>query len=206
MNVLLVNVLLAFILFMSQSNMSSPVNCKADTYSTDSGENDSQRLEKAIEYFQSGKYHEALIIFRSLNTKYKLNPRFVAYLGVCYYYDWDYAEAALCLDSVMPQLEKLAPHERSVYYFLSAESHFNIKEYGKAISPYEKTLNVAFDNEKGDINYRLGFCHLYEGDKATARECFESADAYYQKFGTSRQNSGRIHQVKNMIKGLSGEH
>ena len=50
---------------------------------------DSELLGKAIEYFQSGKFHEALLLFDKLDNRYKLNPRFRAFLAVCYYYDWD---------------------------------------------------------------------------------------------------------------------
>ena len=50
----------------------------------------SQLLTRAIEYFQSGKYHEALLLFQRLDNKYKLNARFQGYIGVCYFYDGDY--------------------------------------------------------------------------------------------------------------------
>ena len=43
------------------------------------------QLTKAIEYFQSGKYHEALLLFLRLDNAYKLNPRFQGYIGVCYF-------------------------------------------------------------------------------------------------------------------------
>ena len=45
---------------------------------------DSQKLGMALDYFQSGKYHEALLVFQKLGQDYRLNPRFVAYTGVCY--------------------------------------------------------------------------------------------------------------------------
>ena len=50
---------------------------------------DSELLGKAIDYFQSGKFHEALLLFEKLDQKYKLNPRFRAFIGVCYFYDWN---------------------------------------------------------------------------------------------------------------------
>ncbi|MBR4240577.1 MAG: hypothetical protein IKQ03_14415, partial [Prevotella sp.] len=43
--------------------------------------NDSEMLGKAIEYFQSGKFHEALLLFANLDKRYKLNPRFRAFLA-----------------------------------------------------------------------------------------------------------------------------
>ena len=46
---------------------------------------DAEQLGRAMEYFSSGKYHEALLLFQKLDDEYELNPRFKAYLGVCYY-------------------------------------------------------------------------------------------------------------------------
>ena len=51
---------------------------------------DAEELGKALEYFTSAKYHEALLIFQRLDKEYKLNERFKAYIGLCYYHDWDY--------------------------------------------------------------------------------------------------------------------
>ena len=122
---------------------------------------DSERLGMAIEYFQSGKYHEALLLFEQLDKAYTLNPRYHGYMGVCYYYEWEYEEACKYLDEAMPQLEVFAPHERSVYYYVAGESHFQLKQYAAAIPYFEKALTVCFENEKGDIHYRLGMCHMF---------------------------------------------
>lgn len=75
---------------------------------------DPVQLDKAIAYFTSAKYHEALLIFQRLDKRYKLNDRFRAYIGLCYYYEWDFKSAAQYLDEVIPRLGMLAPHERSV--------------------------------------------------------------------------------------------
>ena len=83
---------------------------------------DSELLGKAIEYFQSGKFHEALLLFDKLDNRYKLNPRFRAFLAVCYYYDWDDEKTCELLDSLIPQLEPFAPHERSIYHTTSRRS------------------------------------------------------------------------------------
>ena len=96
---------------------------------------DAEELGKALEYFTSAKYHEALLIFQRLDKEYKLNERFKAYIGLCYYHDWDYETAAKYLESVMPKLEVFAPHERSIYYYTTAESNYYLKKYKKAI-PY----------------------------------------------------------------------
>ena len=38
----------------------------------------SEQLGMALDYFSSGKYHEALLIFSRLDKQYNLNPRFHA--------------------------------------------------------------------------------------------------------------------------------
>ena len=92
-----------------------------------------EQLTHAMEYFSSGKYHEALLLFQKLDKKYDLNPRFHAYMGVCYYYDWEYKKACEYLDEAIPKLDAYAPHERSVYYYAAAESHFNLEQYAEAL-------------------------------------------------------------------------
>lgn len=162
---------------------------------------DSDRLGMALEYFQSGKYHECMLLLEKLDSQYRLNPRFRAYLGVCYFHEWDYARCAACIDSVLPDLAGLAPQELSVYYWADGESHFNLGEYRKAIPLYERMLLVCHDNERGDAYYRMGFCYMYEKEWQNARECFEGALAYYERFRTGDRKA-RIAQVSNMIEGL----
>ena len=101
---------------------------------------DTEQLGHALEYFSSGKYHEALLIFQKLDKDYKLNARFRAYIGLCYYYDWDYKNATKYLDEMIPQLGSLSPHELSVYYYANAESHFTLQEYEAAIPLFEGVL------------------------------------------------------------------
>lgn len=162
---------------------------------------DKDRLGMAIEYFQSGKYHEALLIFQDLDRKYKLSPRFRGYIGVCYYYEWNYEEACKYLDAMLPELEIFAPHERSVYYFSAASSHFQLKEYRAAIPLYEKMLTVCYDNEKPETFYQLGFCYMFIDDWFNARDCFVSALAYYTRFLNRPDQHARMQQIRNMIKG-----
>ena len=165
-------------------------------------ETDKDRLGMAIDYFQAAKYHEALLIFRQLDKDYELNPRIKAYMGVCHYYEWEYEEAVAILDPLLDQLEAFAPHERSVYYYSDAESHFQLGHYERAIPPYERTLNVCHADERGDILYRLGFCYLYQDDKPNAMEYFSSALAYYIAF-PSDQRRQQTAQLKHMIAGLA---
>ena len=68
---------------------------------------DSERLGMALEYFTSGKYHESLLILERLDKQYTLNERFHAYMGICYFHEWDYAKAITFLERAMPTLEVL---------------------------------------------------------------------------------------------------
>lgn len=163
---------------------------------------ESESLGKALEYFSSRKYHEALILFSRLDKKYSLNPRFKAYIGVCYYYEWDYENACKYLDKAIPELSSFAPHERSIYYYCDAESYFQLGKYKEAIPLYEQHLNVCFDNEKADALYRLGLCYMFNEDWANARDYFNSAIAFYKSFSNITPTlSARIKQAGNMMKG-----
>lgn len=179
--------------------MLRPTGAKSQTASSMP---DKDQLSIALEYFGSAKYREALNILSRLDKKYKLNPRFKAYIGVCHYYEWNYRQACQYLDSVMTDIEVYAPHERSVYYFSDAESHFNLAEYDKAIPLYEKMLNVCFDKEKGDAYFRLGFCYMQKEEWQNALDSLCSALLYYEKFGYPEDKQARVIQIQNMIKGI----
>ena len=155
----------------------------------------------ALEYFKSAKYHEALLILEKLDRQYNLNPRFHAYMGVCYYYEWLYEEACKYLDEAIPQLEGFAPHERSVYYYTDGESHFQLRQYAQAIPYYEKALTVCFENEKGDIYYRLGFCHLFAEKWEEAHVCFQAALDNYLLYRNTDDMTARITQTAHLMKG-----
>lgn len=164
------------------------------------GKADTQKLGMALDYFAGGKYHEALMMFLKLDKKYKLNPRFKAYIGICYYHEWEYAEACKYLDEAIPELDVYSPDERSVYYNAAAESHFELSQYDKAVPLYEKLTLVCRPKEKGDALFRLGFCYLFKEDKDKAAEYFKSALAYYNQF-PRKDRASRISQLENMIKG-----
>lgn len=163
---------------------------------------DKEQLKNALDYFSSSKYREALNILTRLDKKYKLNPRFKAYIGVCHFYEWNYKEACKYLDEAIKDIEVYAPHERSIYYFTDAESHFFLGEYIKAIPLYEKMLNVCFNNEKGDAFFRLGFCYIQLNENKVALDNLNSALLYYENFGFKNDKKARIVQIKNMIEGL----
>ena len=186
---------------------------------------DAELLARALDYFSSEKFHECLILLQPLNRRYKLNPRYRAYLAVCLYYEWEYAEAIRLFDEVIPQLQGLAPHELSLYYWMDAESYFALQQYDRALPLYEKMLPLCRDNEKPDAYYRMGFCHLFaaeasgasSSEKASgssessgssaeerkkAKECFELSLEGYLKYRNTPNEKARIAQIRHMIGGL----
>lgn len=166
---------------------------------------DSERLGMALEYFTSGKYHESLLILERLDKQYTLNERFHAYMGICYFHEWDYAKAITFLERAMPTLEVFAPHERSIYYYTTGESHFQLEHYAEAIPWYERTLTVCYDNEKAHINYRLGFCHMFLKDWERAASSYRASLAWYESYPQLEESRARIPQIKNMLKGCEHE-
>ena len=186
---------------------------------------DAEQLARALDYFSSEKFHECLILLQPLNRRYKLNPCYRAYLAVCLYYEWEYAEAIRLFDEVIPQLQGVAPHELSLYYWMDAESYFALQQYARALPLYEKMLPLCRDNEKPDAYYRLGFCHLFaaessgasSSEKASgssessgssaaerkkAKECFELSLEGYLKYRNTPNEQARIAQIRHMIGGL----
>lgn len=162
-------------------------------------------LDKAVAYFNSEKYHEALLIFQQLDKRYKLNDRFRAYIGLCYYNDWEYKSATKYLDEVTPRLTMLAPHERSVYYFANAESHFQLQEYKLAIPFYEQALTVCYDNEKGEIYYRLGLCYMFGSEWEKARDAYAHCEEFFRKYRSIPDVEARLTQAINMRKGCQAK-
>ena len=77
---------------------------------------DKDKLNKAVDYFQSGKYHESIILFKQLEKRFNLNYRFRAYMGVCYYYDHEYRLCDSIISSVSDKLEVFAPPELSLIH------------------------------------------------------------------------------------------
>ena len=162
-------------------------------------------LDKAVAYFNSEKYHEALLIFQQLDKRYKLNDRFRAYIGLCYYNEWEYKSATKYLDEVTPRLTMLAPHERSVYYFANAESHFQLQEYKAAIPFYEQALTVCYDNEKGEIYYRLGLCYMFGSEWKKARDAYAHCEEFFRKYRSIPDVEARLTQAINMRKGCQAK-
>lgn len=186
---------------------------------------DAEQLARALDYFASEKFHECLVLLQPLNRRYKLNPRYRAYLAVCLYYEWEYAEAIRLFDEVLPQLQGLAPHELSLYYWMDAESNFALQQYARALPLYGKMLPLCRDNEKPDAYYRMGFCHLFAAESSgasssekvsgssenseasnverkKAKECFELSLEGYLKYRNTPNEKARIAQIRHMLGGL----
>lgn len=186
---------------------------------------DAEQLARALDYFSSEKFHECLMLLQPLNRRYKLNPRYRAYLAVCLYYEWEYAEAIWLFDEVLPQLQGVAPHELSLYYWMDAESYFALQQYDRALPLYGKMLPLCRDNEKPDAYYRMGFCHLFAAESSEAsssekvsgssessgssaaerkkaKECFELSLEGYLKYRNTPNEQARIAQIRHMIGGL----
>lgn len=186
---------------------------------------DAEQLARALDYFSSEKFHECLMLLQPLNRRYKLNPRYRAYLAVCLYYEWEYDEAVKLFDEVIPLLQGVAPHELSLYYWMDAESYFALQQYDRALPLYEKMLPLCRDNEKPDAYYRMGFCHLFAAESSgasssekvsgssesleastaerkKAKECFELSLEGYLKYRNTPNEQARIAQIRHMIGGL----
>ena len=130
---------------------------------------DTEALGRAPGYFQSQKYHEALLIFQRLDQSYKLNARYKAYIGLCYYYDWDYKKATEYFDTFLPKLSMLAAEERALYYYADGESHFQLGHYDQAILLFQSALTLCHDRDKGDSWFRIGFCYYFLQQPALAQ-------------------------------------
>lgn len=162
---------------------------------------DTERLGMALEYFQTGKYHEALMLFQQLDKRYKLNPRFRAYIGLCYFHEWDYKKAVAYFDKELPKLQGLSPHELSVYYYAAAESYFQMQNYDKALPYYELDLEVCYEREKGDLYYRTGLCHMFRKEWHQAYDSYTLAEKYYHEYRNTADLEARLAQIANMKNG-----
>lgn len=175
------------------------------TLRSQSNNPDTEQLGRALEYFESGKYHESLLIFQRLDKKYKLNPRFRAYIGLCYYYDWDYKKAVQYFNAALPRLGGLAPHELSVYFYSAGESYFQMEKYDSARVYFQKDLQVCFDREKGDIYYRLGLCDMFEKKWESAYSNYLKSEENYVRFRNVSDLKARLAQINNMKRGCEKE-
>lgn len=158
-------------------------------------QSDKELLTKAIDYFCSQKYHEALLIFNRLEKTHKLSARLRAYKGVCQYKEGNYPDAVTTLSGILTELEQYPPHEQAVYCYSCGESCFQQSKYTDAIPYFEKALAVSLENNKAEICYRLGFSNYMLGDELKAMKWFSSADSLYSK--THHDEITHAHQAQN---------
>lgn len=171
------------------------------TLSAQTVNKDTERLGMALEYFQSNKYHESLLIFQQLDKQYRLNPRFKAYIGLCYYQEWNYQKAVQYFNAALPYLEGLSPHELSVYYYAAGESYFQMERYDSAMTYFCKDAEVCYDKEKGDVYYRIGLCYMFQEKWQSASTSFSKSDYYYRKFRNTAELKSRLEQIAHMRQG-----
>lgn len=176
------------------------------------GENSSsqEQLTKALEYFQGGKYHEAILCFNKLQKRYKLNPRFKAYLGMCYYKEGMYEEAIENLREGIPALSSYSPKEQAVYSYYCAESLFEIGEYTESIHYYDLTLANVQGNDRADVLFHTAFAY-YLRDGVTPENApqlitylSEAQSLYEANIPSSTDlQQARLHQTRTMLAGLN---
>jgi len=168
-----------------------------------SADNDQINTDKAIAYFQSGKYHEAKLLLEQLNARYQLNVRYKAYLGLCYYKDEEFDKCCACMDTLIQHLGMLAPEEQNVYCYAVAESHFKQGEYTKALPFYEQMLLLCSQIERADVLYMMGFCYYLQKINTLAAEYWERSLCYYRQYAARLPySSQRIKQLENMLGGI----
>ena len=195
----LLTVLLSFTVLASFGNMKA------------AGENSSsqEQLTKALEYFQGGKYHEAILCFTKLQKRYKLNPRFKAYLGMCYYKEGMYEEAIENLREGIPALSSYSPKEQAVYTYYCAESLFEIGEYTESLHYYDLTLANVQGNDRADVLFHTAFAY-YLRDGVTPENApqliaylSEAQSLYEANIPSSTDlQQARLHQTRTMLAGL----
>lgn len=162
-------------------------------------------LGKAIEYYQGGKYHESILAFEKLGRTYKLNPRFTAYLGMSYYKEMQYEEAAKYLKRCLPELQAYSPHEQAVYAYSCAESLFQLERYTEAIEYYEQALPLVSGNDRGDVLFHNAFAHyLTQGETPEVVRLFSEALSAYKADATNATSLqvARLKQTETMLRGM----
>ena len=173
---------------------------RPQTVAAQRSQEDNQNLSIAIDYFQGGKYHEALVIFSRLDSLYRLNPRIRAYTALCYFYEDDFHHASRIFDEVLPKLKAFSPEERSIYYKADADSHFELHQYDKAETAYDSLLAICPEKEKAEPYYRKGFIDIYNKVWMKALDDLQSSLVYYRRYQPDAK--ARTAQIKNMIEGV----
>ena len=162
-----------------------------------------EELTKATEYFQGGKYHEAILSFAKLQRKYTLTTRYQAYLGFAYYKDRDYEQAAKTLQPILDKITMFAPKEQAVYLYACGESLFNLGQYQQSIEVYEKALPLVEGNDRADVLFHTAFAHYLLGDaKETYVPLFIETKDILSVNATDELHKARKKQVEIMLPGM----
>lgn len=169
------------------------------TFSAFGQQGDNEKLGRAIEYFQHSKYHEALLLFKTLDVKYELSPRFKAYYGVCCFYDMDYKEAVSAFEKALPRIGMFSPQEQALYFRCAAASNTKVRQYENAIPLYDRLLNICKRNEISGVLYGIGLCYMNIGNVSNAVEYFERAIAYCEPGNETSANVVSIEDIKKQI-------
>lgn len=204
--------LLILCLFFTAAIFTAPTANASIQRNTADRTNDSEMLGKAVEYFQGGKYHEAILSFEKLKRTYTLNPRFLAYLGMSYYKEQSYEDAVTNLKQGIPELTAFSPKEQAVYIYCCAESLFKLERYEESLYYYNMILPLVDGNDKADVLFHSAFSHyLLNGSEAITPDSAQivsdlltQASTLYQentKTATELQIA-RLKQTKNMLRGL----
>lgn len=162
---------------------------------------DKDKLARALDYFQGNKWHEALLLLEPLDKEYDLNARYRAYMGICYYHEWQYDKATQYLDSVMADVVVYSPQERSSYYYADAESHFQLGQYARAIPLYRLNLQVCQPNEQGEQHFKIAMAHLQLQQYAEALDEFLLSQDCYLAHPVP-ESKARLAQIKHMATGI----
>lgn len=174
------------------------ISCVAQT----SSNLDKETLGRAIEYFSSQKYQEALLLFQKLENTHKLSNRFLAYKGVCEYKLDQYEKAIESLSEAVPHLKEYSPHEQAIYYYTWGECYFQLERYSKTKECFIKALELCNDNDHAEVCYRLGFSDMMLGEYENAIKWFEEAEGWYRKADNNPSNSAHREQTKRMLRAL----
>jgi 2-amino-4-hydroxy-6-hydroxymethyldihydropteridine diphosphokinase len=165
---------------------------------------DTELLGKAVDYYNGGKYHESILAFERLQKRYRLNPRFQAYLGICYFKERQYKEAAENLRQSIPQLSAYAPKERAVYLYSCAESLFHLGYYDECMEYYRQALPIVEGNDKADVLFHTAFAYYLKEQITEAYPIFiEAHDLYKQHTHEGDElHTARLQQTETMLKGM----
>lgn len=165
---------------------------------------DTELLGKAVDYYNGGKYHESILAFEKLQKRYSLNPRFQAYLGICYFKERQYKEAAENLRECIPQLEAYAPKERAVYIYSCAESLFHLGYYDESMEYYRQAMPFVEGNDKADVLFHTAFAYYLKEQVEDAYPIFLEAHELYKQHthAGDELHEARLQQTENMLKGM----